>query len=60
MPVIPLAVPGVGDTSIDHVLPTEFGTLAIVLPDDNVMTDDELAGNVPEQTNEAAFTDLAK
>jgi hypothetical protein len=58
VPVMPLAEPGVGETSIDHVLPIEFGTEAMVLPVDNVITDEEFAGNVPEQTNEAACTDV--
>jgi len=42
---MPFAEPGVGEMSIDHVLPIEFGTEAIVLPDDRVITDDEFAGN---------------
>jgi hypothetical protein len=54
VPLTAFAVPGVGATLIDHVLPTD----AILLPAESVITDDEFAGIVPLHTNDAAVTDF--
>ena len=51
---MPLAAPGVGATLIDHVLPTD----EIALPAESVITEDEFAGIVPLQMNDAAVTDF--
>ena len=54
---MPSAVPGVGATSIDHVLPT--AVVEIWLPLEMVMTADEFAGSVPLHTNDASFTEVS-